>query len=185
MTTPPPQGTNPYAQQPTVPMGQQPGQPGVAQQPYAPQQPYPPQQTYPQQQPYPPFPQQQGAPVPPSAAPAKRGGKKALRIIGAVVAFVIIALLKFGAGFGLSWFLNRDDAETTSVGACMHNDGTDSKADLKEVDCSSSSAQYKVVQKFDGSSDENKCQDVKDATISYIQYGGGHDIVLCLNELKK
>ena len=181
MTTPPPQGTNPYAQQPTVPMGQQPGQPGVAPQPYAPQQPYPP-QGY-QQQPYPPFPQQQGAPapLPPQAGPGKRAGKKAIRIVGIIVVAVIVGLVKFGAG----WFLTRDDAETTSVGSCMHNDGTDSKPDLKDVDCSSSSAQYKVVQKFDGSSDENKCQAVKDATISYIQYGGGHDVVLCLNELKK
>ncbi|GHK03588.1 hypothetical protein SY2F82_53850 [Streptomyces sp. Y2F8-2] len=190
MTTPPPQGTNPYAQQPTVPMGQQLGQPGVAQQPYAPQQPYPPQQTYPQQQgypqqqqPYPPFPQQQGAPapLPPQAGPGKRASKKAIRIIGAIVIAVIIGVIKFGAG----WFLTRDDAETTSVGSCMHNDGTNSKPDLKDVDCSSSNAQYKVVQKFDGTSDENKCQGVKDATISYIQYGGGHDVVLCLNELKK
>jgi hypothetical protein len=188
VTTPPPQGTNPYAQQPTVPMGQQLGQPGVAQQPYAPQQHYPPQQTYPQQHPYPPFPQQQGAPapLPPQAGPGKRAGKKAIGIVGAVVVgaivlAVVIGVIKFGAG----WFLARDDAETTSVGSCMHNDGTDSKPDLKDVDCSSSNAQYKVVQKFDGSSDENKCQGVKDATISYIQYGGGHDIVLCLNELKK
>ncbi|MGW5608321.1 LppU/SCO3897 family protein [Streptomyces sp. NPDC003753] len=193
MTTPPPQGTNPYAQQPTVPMGQQLGQPGVAQQPYAPQQTYPQQQGYPQQQqPYPPFPQQQGAPafpqqqgapapLPPQAGPGKRASKKAIRIIGAIVIAVIIGVIKFGAG----WFLTRDDAETTSVGSCMHNDGTNSKPDLKDVDCSSSNAQYKVVQKFDGTSDENKCQGVKDATISYIQYGGGHDVVLCLNELKK
>jgi hypothetical protein len=155
-------------------MGQQFGQPGTPTQPYPPQQPYAP------------FPQQQGAPVPPPApaAPAKRGGKKALRIIGAVVAFVLIALLKFGAGFGLSWFFNRDDAETTSVGACMHNDGTDSKPDLKEVDCSSSGAQYKVVQKFDDSSDENKCKAVTESTVYYVQSGGGHDVVLCMKETK-
>ncbi len=173
MTTPPPQGPNPYAQQPTAPMGQQPGQPGVPQQPYPPQQPYAP------QQPYTPFPQQ-GAPVPPAPVPAKRG-KKGLRIIGAIVVFVIVALVKFGAGFGLSWFLNRDDAETTSVGSCMHNDGTYSKPDLKEVDCSSGDSQYKVVQKFD-SSDENKCKAVTEATIYYVQSGGGHDVVLCLKE---
>ncbi|MEU7054536.1 hypothetical protein [Streptomyces sp. NPDC046197] len=166
MTTPPPQGQNPYAQAPTAPMGQQPVQPGVPQQPYAP------------------FPQQQGAPVPPPPAPAKRAGKKALRVIGAIVVFVIVAMLKFGVGFGLGWFFNRDDAETTSVGACMHNDGTDNKADLKEVDCSSADAQYKVVQKFDGSTDEDKCKAVTDATISYVQYGGGHDVVLCLKEAK-
>ncbi|GAB1328702.1 LppU/SCO3897 family protein [Streptomyces sennicomposti] len=164
MTTPPPQGPNPYAQVPTAPVGQQPGQPGVPQQPYAP------------------FPQQQGAPVPPPPAPArKRIGKKAVRIIGAIVVAVIIAVLKFGAG----WFLTRDDAETTSVGSCMHNDGTMSKPDLQDVDCSSAKAEYEVVQKFDGSTDEKKCETVAAATISYVQYGGGHDVVLCLKEAKK
>jgi hypothetical protein len=150
-------------------MGQQPGQPGVAQQPYPPQQPYAP------------FPQQQGAPVPPPPAPAgKRMGKKAVRIIGGIVVAVIVALLKFGAG----WFLTRDDAETTSVGACMHNGGTMSKPDLKAVDCSSGEAQYKVVQKFDGSTDTNKCDAVSDSEFSYFQSGGGHDVVLCLKQSK-
>ncbi|MER5431002.1 hypothetical protein [Streptomyces sp. NPDC002588] len=163
-TPPPPQGQNPYAQTPTGPVAQQPGQPGV-----------------PPQQPYAPFPNQ-GAPtpVPPPAPAGKRMGKKAIRIIGAIVIAVIVGLLKFGAG----WFLTRDDAETTSVGSCMHNDGTDSNADLNEVDCSSGDAQYKVVQKFDGSSDDSKCEAVTEATISYVQYGGGHDVVLCLTEVK-
>ncbi|MGW2930939.1 LppU/SCO3897 family protein [Streptomyces sp. NPDC001156] len=175
MTTPPPQGPNPYAQQPTAPMGQQPGQPS-----------FPPQQAGypgvpPQGAPYAPFPNQGApAPIPPQAGPSKRGGKKALRIVGIIAVIVIGAAVKFGIGF---WF-SETDAETTSVGSCMHNDGTDNNADLKEVDCSSSDAQYKVVQKFDGSSDENKCQNVKDASISYIQSGGGHDVVLCLQETK-
>ncbi|MFI2641621.1 hypothetical protein [Streptomyces sp. NPDC018610] len=174
-TPPPPQGQNPYAQAPTAPMGQQPGQPGVV-----PPQPYPP------QQPYAPFPQQQGAPVPPPPpAPAKRGGKKALRIVGGILVAVLIGLLKFGGALGLGWFLSRDDAETTSVGSCMHNDGTMSKPDLNDVDCSSDKAEYKVVEKFDGSTDEDKCKAVTDATISYVQYGGGHDVVLCLKEAKK
>ena len=97
-----------------------------------------------------------------------------------IVVAVIIGLLKFGAG----WFLTRDDAETTSVGSCMHNEGTNSSPDLNEVDCSDSKAQYKVVQKFDGSSDDSKCEAVTEATISYVQYGGGHDVVLCLKEVK-
>ncbi|MFD0505446.1 hypothetical protein ACFQ0G_26240 [Streptomyces chiangmaiensis] len=103
-----------------------------------------------------------------------------MRIVGIIVVAVIIGVVKFGIG----WFMSETDAESTSVGSCMHNAGTDSNADLKEVDCSSSQAQYKVVQKFDGSSDENKCQNVEAATISYIQSGGGHDVVLCLKETK-
>ncbi|MFI1164884.1 hypothetical protein ACH4UM_15000 [Streptomyces sp. NPDC020801] len=167
-TPPPPQGQNPYAQAPTAPMGQQPGQPGVPQQPYPPQQPYAP------------FPQQQGAPVPPPPVPAKRGGKKALRIVGSIVVLIIAAAVKFGIG----WWASESDAETTSVGACMHNDGTENNADLNEVDCSSSQAQYKVVKKFDDTSDQNKCQGVADAPVWYVQSGGGHDVVLCLKETK-
>ncbi|WP_393080708.1 hypothetical protein [Streptomyces sp. LN704] len=161
MATPPPHGQNPYAQQPTAPMGQQPVQPGV-----------------PPQQPYAPFPNQ-GAPVPPPApapAPAKRVGKKALRI----VVLIVVAL----GLYGVKWYLGQSDAETASVGNCMHNDGTDAKADLKKVDCSSGDAQFKVVEKFDNTSDDTKCKDVADATISYIQSGGGHDVVLCLKENK-
>ncbi|MFE4553198.1 MULTISPECIES: hypothetical protein [unclassified Streptomyces] len=162
MATPPPHGQNPYAQQPTAPMGQQPGQPGV-----------------PPQQPYAPFPNQGGAPVPPPApAPTtgKRVGKKALRI-------VILIVIALGV-YGVKWYLGQSDAETTSVGSCMHNNGTDSNADLKTVDCSSGDAQYKVVSKFDNTSDDTKCKNVSDATISYIQSGGGHDVVLCLKENK-
>lgn len=183
MTTPPPQGQNPYAQQPAAPMGQQPGQPGVPPQQagYAGA---PPQGGYaggpPQGGPYAPFPNQ-GAPAPiPPQAPAKRGSKKALRIVGTI----IVAIIVLGVKFGIGWWASETDAETTSVGACMHNDGTDSNAKLNEVDCSSSDAQYKVVQKFDGSSDDSKCQDVKASTIAYVQSGGGHDVVLCLAETK-
>jgi hypothetical protein len=146
-------------------VGQQPGQPGVP----------------PQGAPYAPFPAQ-GAPIPP-APPARRGGKKALKIVGGVLVAVIIALVKFGGVFGITWFMSRDDAETTSVGACMHNNGTNSKPDLEEVDCSSSEAQYKVVQKHDFTSDINKCTDPS-APIAYWQTGGGHDVVLCMSEVK-
>jgi hypothetical protein len=155
---PPPQGQNPFAQQPTAPMGQQPGQPGV-----------------PPQQPYAPFPNQGGAPVPPPA-PARRGGKKALRI-------VVLILVAIGL-YGAKWYFGQSDAETTSVGACMHNDGTQSDPKLKTVDCSSSDSEFKVVEKFDNSSDDTKCESVSAATIYYIQTGGSHDVVLCLKETK-
>ncbi|MGW0134739.1 LppU/SCO3897 family protein [Streptomyces sp. NPDC003299] len=168
MTTPPPHGQNPYAQTPPPPVGQQPGQPGVP----------------PQGAPYAPFPQQAGpagpgAPVPPPAPlpPAKKGGKKALRIIGVIVLAIIIGVIKFGVR---DW-LTESDAHSTSVGACMHNDGTESKPDLSEVDCSSSKAQFKVVQKFADTTDDSKCEAVKEATISYVEMGDD-DVVLCLKE---
>ncbi|MFF9626553.1 hypothetical protein [Streptomyces griseosporeus] len=171
MTTPPTQGQNPYGQTPPPPAGY--GQPGV-----------PPQGA---PAPYAPFPNQGapmgGAPVPP-APPARRGGKKVFKVLAGIVVAVIVALLKFGGIFGITWFASRDDAETTSVGSCMHNKGNDSDPDLEEVDCSAGNAQYKVVEKFNFTSDSSKCETVKDATISYYQSGGGHSVVLCLKEVK-
>ncbi|MFD7706112.1 hypothetical protein ACFV6E_19295 [Streptomyces sp. NPDC059785] len=157
-TPPPPQGQNPFAQQPGAPAAA-PAQPG-----------------FPQQQPYPPFQQgAPGAPVPPPSS-GSRFGKKALRIVALIV--VAIAL------YGVKWYLGQSDAETASVGSCMHNDGTSVSPDLKTVDCSSSDSEYKVVEKFDSTSDDSKCESVSDAEISYIQTGGGHDVVLCLKETK-
>ncbi|WP_053746011.1 LppU/SCO3897 family protein [Streptomyces sp. NRRL WC-3618] len=130
----------------------------------APQQPYPPHQGAPFQ----------GAPVPPPAQ-GRPFSKKLLRI----GVFIVVAI---AVGVG-KWYFNQSDAETTSVGACMHNDGTDRDADLNEVDCTSSDAQYKVVKKFDNTSDADKCKAVTEATISYYQQGASHDVVLCLKEV--
>ncbi|MGW0825455.1 LppU/SCO3897 family protein [Streptomyces sp. NPDC002845] len=151
MTTPPPQGQNPFAPQPA--------QPGVPQ-----QQPYPPQQdtTF------------QGAPVPPPA-PKKRFSKKLLRLGAVIVVAIAIA--------GGKWYLNQTDAETASVGSCMHNEGTMSEPDLKTVDCSSGDSEYEVVEKFDDTSDRSKCETVADAEIAYYQIGDNHDVVLCLKEV--
>ncbi|MGY1499273.1 LppU/SCO3897 family protein [Streptomyces sp. QTS52] len=148
----------------TPPQDQNPNAP-VPVEPTAPQQPYPPHQGAPFQ----------GVPVPPPA-PAKRFSKKLLRI----GVFIVVAIAIAGG----KWYFGQSDAETTSVGACLHNDGTDADADLNEVDCSSDGAQYTVVEKFDNSSDENKCKTVTEATIYYIQSGSGHDVVLCLKEAK-
>ncbi|MET9130551.1 LppU/SCO3897 family protein [Streptomyces antibioticus] len=145
MSTPPPQGQNPFAQ----------GQP---------QAPYPPQQGAV------PF-----APVPP-APPARRFSKKLLRIVGIIVLAIIIGVVK--------WQMGKTDAETTSVGSCMYNKGTQISPDLKTVDCSSSDAKYKVVEKFDNTSDSKKCEAVQEAEISYYQQGDNHDVVLCLKEIK-
>ncbi|MFH8608569.1 hypothetical protein ACH4D5_13925 [Streptomyces sp. NPDC018029] len=165
MTTPPPQGQIPYPPQGQNPYGQQ-----------APAAPYPPQQGQPgATQPYPPY--NQGGPVPPApAAPRGRGKKLLLRIGGFILVAILIAVGK--------WYLGKSDAESTSVGSCMHNEGTQISPDLKEVDCSSSDAEFEVVEKFDGTSDSNKCKAVKTSEIAYYQQGKGHNVVLCLKETK-
>ncbi|MFE7170208.1 hypothetical protein [Streptomyces sp. NPDC057616] len=112
----------------------------------------------------------------PPAPPAKRFNKKVLRIVGIIVLAIIIGVVK--------WQLGKTDAETTSKGSCMHNSGTQSDPKLKTVDCSSSDSQYKVVEKFDNTSDSNKCKTVADAEIAYYQTGDNHDVVLCLKTIK-
>ncbi|WP_128802393.1 MULTISPECIES: hypothetical protein [unclassified Streptomyces] len=159
MTTPPPQGQNPFAQ------GQQPyGQPQA-------QAPYPPQGGYPQQPGQPGFPPQGGAPyapVPPQRP--KRPIKQYLRIGIAVVA-VIAA--------GIGYLASRHDPDTAKVGDCMSISNPNNTTDpgLKVVDCTSSKAKYKVVQK---KSNDSGCDRTKYS--EYTETGGSDDFTLCLED---
>jgi hypothetical protein len=159
VTTPPPQGQNPFAQ------GQQPyGQPQA-------QAPYPPQGGYPQQPGQPGFPPQGGAPyapVPPQRP--KRPIKQYLRIGIAVVA-VIAA--------GIGYLASRHDPDTAKVGDCMSisNPNNTTAPGLKVVDCTSSKAKYKVVQK---KSNDSGCDRTKYS--EYTETGGSDDFTLCLED---
>ncbi|WRZ91858.1 hypothetical protein OHB54_23935 [Streptomyces sp. NBC_01007] len=158
MTTPPPQGQNPFAQ----------GQPPQGQAPYGQQPP----QGYPQQPGQPGFPQQPTAgyaPVPPQRP--KRGIKQYLRI-GIVVCAVIAA--------GVGYLASRHDPDTAKVGDCMSIGNPDSATnpDLKVVDCGNSKAKFKVEQK---KSDSSGCDRTKYA--EYTQTGGSKDFTLCLSEI--
>ncbi|WP_329366463.1 LppU/SCO3897 family protein [Streptomyces sp. NBC_01483] len=160
MTTPPPQGQNPFAQ------GQQPyGQPPQGQAPYG-----PPPQGYPQQPGQPGFPQQGTVPYAPVAPQRpKRGIKWYLRIV--VVAGALIAAL-------VGYISSRHDPDTAKVGDCMSISNPDSSTDpgLKVVDCTSSKAKYKVAEK---KSDNSGCDRTK-----YAEYTetGKDDFTLCLSE---
>ncbi|OPG09384.1 hypothetical protein B1R27_06390 [Streptomyces sp. GKU 895] len=172
MSTPPPQGQNPFAQ------GQQPyGQPQA-------QAPYPPQDGNPYAQGQQPgFPQQQGgvpyAPVPP-AQPKRKLSFKTIKNIVIVVAVV-------GIGIG-GWISSRDDANTAAVGDCMHRGSSDdNNPDLEVVDCGSSKAQFTVLAKiegtFSGSLAETKCAaEAKDFQYVYTESGDGTDFLLCLKD---
>ncbi|MFE9677661.1 hypothetical protein ACFYO5_26645 [Streptomyces sp. NPDC006259] len=168
MTTPPPQGQNPFAQQGQQPYGPpqgqapyppQPGQPGVPQQPLAPY----------------------GA-VPP-APPARKVSFKLIKNI-------VIVLAVIGVGIGV-FISNRDDANTAAVGDCMHRGSTnDNDPDLEVVECSSSKAQYVVLAKvkgdFSASSAETKCtEQAKDFQYSYTETGDGSNFLLCLKDYAK
>ncbi|MFD4571383.1 hypothetical protein ACFWNK_00005 [Streptomyces sp. NPDC058417] len=169
MTTPPPQGQNPFAQ---------PGQ----QQPYGPPQgqaPYPPQPGQPG------FPQQPAAPygaVPP--APPRR------KVSFKLIKNVVIVLAVVGVGIG-AYISSRDDANTAAVGDCMHRgSSSDTNPDLEVVDCKDSKAQYIVLAKVKGTytqvTADSKCSsEAKDFQYSYTETGDGSNFLLCLKDYKK
>jgi hypothetical protein len=160
VTTPPPQGQNPFAQ------GQQPyGQPPQGQAPYG-----APPQGYPQQPAQPGFPQQGPIPYAPVAPQRpKRGVKWYLRIV-----VVVCALIAAVVGY----ISSRHDPDTAKVGDCMSISNPDSSTDpgLKVVDCTSPKAKYKVAEK---KSDNSGCDRTK-----YAEYTetGKDDFTLCLSE---
>ncbi|MFF1624981.1 hypothetical protein ACFVXW_21220 [Streptomyces sp. NPDC058251] len=175
MTTPPPQGQNPFAQ------GQQPyGQPPQGQAPYGQQPPqgHPQQPGYPQQPGQPGFPQQGApyAPVPPQRP--KRGIKQYLRII------VPIAGLSIIVG---GWLLNDNggDAKKLAVGDCLYNKGSESKPDVVQVDCTDSKATHKVLKKADGASLPSlTCGSVTGTTATLTWEETGESFTLCLGDNK-
>jgi hypothetical protein len=163
VTTPPPQGQNPFAQ-------------GQA--------PYPPQGGQPQQgqAPYPPQPGAPYAPVPPQ--PKRKIGFRTIRTI------VVIVLALGGAIYG--YISSQDDANTAKVGDCMHRGSTnDTNPDLEVVDCKSTKAQYVVLAKVKGSylteiSASTKCESAaKDFQYTYTESGDGSNFLLCLKDYKK
>jgi hypothetical protein len=173
VTTPPPQGQNPFAQ------GQQPyGQPQT-------QAPYPPQGGYPQQPGQPGFPPQGAAPyapVPPQ--PRRKLSFKTIRTI-------VVIVIALGAAIG-GYIASRDDADTAKVGDCMHRGSTsDTDPDLEVVDCGSAKAQYVVLAKIKGSyttkiSASTKCEAAaKDFKYTYTESNKSDDFLLCLKDYTK
>ncbi|MFD5699340.1 LppU/SCO3897 family protein [Streptomyces lasiicapitis] len=172
MSTPPPQGQNPFAQG-QQPYGQQPqggapyGQPQGGGDPYsqAPGQPYPPQPGAPQQ---PGVPFYQGGPD--ATAPRKSKKKLIFVIVGVAVA----------AAIGAAVWAGQDEAAAAEVGDCMSigNPASTTDPDLKIVDCGDKDAKYKVAEK----KDSGTCDIKKYAT--YRETGGGDDFTLCLEPYK-
>ncbi|MFI6682946.1 hypothetical protein [Streptomyces sp. NPDC050485] len=172
MTTPP-QGQNPYAQNPDAPYGQnapygQPGQPGPYGQPGQPGQPgWPPQGA-----PY------QGVPMAPQGTPTRSGGKTALKVIGAVIGLVVIAG---------GWYLNQnsEDAKKLAVGDCLYNKGTDNSPDIQQVSCTDAKATHKVLKKSPGASLPSlTCQNVTGTTAAFTWKEKSDSFTLCLGDAK-
>lgn len=166
-TQPPPQG-NPFAQvqpqAPQQPQGQNPyaqGQQGFPQQPGQPGVP-------PQGAPY--------APVPPQPARRKPSFK--------MIKNIVIAVVVVGVAVG-GYIASRDDADQAGVGDCLKSASSSSDR-MEVVDCSSSEAEGKVLEKVKGHftsiSAETECRKVEGATGFYAETGDGEEFLLCLGE---
>jgi hypothetical protein len=164
VTTPPPQGQNPFAQ----------NQPAQGQNPFAQQPP----QGYPQQPGQPGFPQQPiggYAPVPPQ--PPKRGFRQYLRIILAIAGVAVVVG---------GWLISDDeDAKKLAVGDCLYNKGTSGDADVVQVDCTDPKATHKVLKKADGAAlSQLTCQSVAGTTATLTWEETGSSFTLCLGDNK-
>ncbi|MGR7000226.1 LppU/SCO3897 family protein [Yinghuangia aomiensis] len=161
--------SNPFANGPQGPAGQQPqGQP-YGQQPYGqqpPQQPYgqvPPQGYY-------------GAPQPPQ--PQRKPWLKYLRIAVPVIVVVIAVI---------GYFASKKDstAEAAKVGDCMEHVKKSGKDDIKSATCGTPQGQYTVVGKFSGTTNSDKCSSVAEwktnPGVSFYYQDGGDKFLLCLN----
>ncbi|MEU1822927.1 hypothetical protein ABZ502_10840 [Streptomyces abikoensis] len=173
MTTPPPH-QNPYGPQGGAPYGQQPpapyGQPG----PYGqqPGQPAPP-----------PYGQQPGgwggAPTPP---PAPSKGKK----IGKKIGSIVLSVLVLTGIYIAKHMITDDDTTVLEVGDCLQNKGTNSKPDIKKVDCTDSKASHKVLKKVDGSTlYPLACNNVEGTTAALTWEERADKFTLCLGDNKK
>lgn len=95
----------------------------------------------------------------------------------------ILGLLLPVAAIALIVFTNLNSTESKAkIGACVVNNGTSADPDVKVVDCGSSEAAYKIVDKIDDSTDDSQCGD--DADASYVYEHGSTKYTLCLTKLR-
>ncbi|MCG5438925.1 LppU/SCO3897 family protein [Micromonospora foliorum] len=110
--------------------------------------------------------QQSAAPQPAAETPQaaepkaeKSGAKKALGIVGAVLAVVVIAGLKFGVASAIGNYFNKDETADAKAGDCIAElpevTGTEQEEvdGAKVVECTSTDAAYNVVGRVNGQSE--------------------------------
>ncbi|MFF0343189.1 toxin-antitoxin system, toxin component [Kribbella sp. NPDC004875] len=95
-------------------------------------------------------------------------------ILMLLLPIAFIALLVIGN-------LNSTESKA-QIGACVVNKGTSSSPDVKVVDCTSSEAEYKIVDKIDDSTDDSQCGD--DAEASYVYQHRSTKYTLCLTPVR-
>ncbi|MEV4118246.1 hypothetical protein [Micromonospora sp. NPDC049645] len=89
----------------------------------------------------------------------KSGAKKALGIIGAILAVVVVAGLKFGVASAIGNYFNKDETAAAKTGDCIAELPEVTGTEQEEVDgakvvaCTSADAAYNVVGRMDGQSE--------------------------------
>lgn len=123
---------------------------------------------------YPPPPGTPGGPVMPGAPGEQPKKSNTPRIIMAVV---IVAVVVLGI---VLYFVNRgSDPDYAEVGDCIQYS---SDTDVNVVDCTSSDAEYKVVKRVDGTSDQDACTSVADSDVSlFTESGNDKQYTLCVS----
>ncbi|GGL10085.1 hypothetical protein Sme01_32570 [Sphaerisporangium melleum] len=133
----------------------------------------------------------QWQPTEPAAPAKKKVTGKLLGALGAVGIFVVIAAVKFGAGFVLGEGVGAVGDQVTGapriadVGDCMAGQNENS---LKVVDCKDAGVEWKVSQKvegkteaqFDADKEFTMCRDKKVTSAYWEGERGGAGWVLCL-----
>jgi hypothetical protein len=95
----------------------------------------------------------------------------------------ILGLLLPVALIGLIVFANLNSTEAKAkVGACVVNEGSSTNPDVKVVDCASTEAEYKIVDKIDDTTDDSQCSDTAEA--SYVYQNRSTKYVLCLTPVR-
>jgi hypothetical protein len=141
-----------------------------------------------------------GFPAPPPAAPEapkKGGSKKLLGILGAVIAFVVVAGLKFGIGSAIGGFFNEDKTADAKVGDCIAElpevaaGEEETTNNAKVVGCTSTEAAYNVVGRVEGQTQAQArlgtaCEQyIKEGEDGYVFYSiepGKTGYLLCLTK---
>ncbi|MFE4516298.1 hypothetical protein ACFRMQ_19125 [Kitasatospora sp. NPDC056783] len=165
---PPAPGQQPgYGQQPSY----GPPPPAYGQQPYGQPVPGP----YGQQPPPGPYGPPQPAPVMPPAPPAKRGIRSKLRIVGVVGGCLALAV---------GYFVTGPSVSSAKPGDCVRATGT---RDVEIVKCTDSQANYRVLAKFEGTTDRSRCDRTPQTTSTVSGKSGRRwntkRYVLCLGPL--
>ena len=108
---------------------------------------------------------------------AKRSkGKKALSVLGVLLIFVVIAVVKFGIRDALT-----DKPVHAKVGQCVKVTGTEKDPKVDTIGCDDANATHTVEKVIDKSFDVNACGDEFDALAQQL---GSDKFVLCLTPKK-